>query len=466
MKNWICTYLFFFSCAIGFSQYQPILYNFDEIPQALQLNPGLKQDRSWFVGFPALSQLQLSIGSSGPNVYDLLGDNAIDFNDKIRNIVYQTSHRDEAHIYQKLELLSVGFKRKNTFYSFGFYQEVDGIGYFPKDLAILGLEGNANHIGKRFDLGHLKGNLDVLTVLHAGMQKSINDKWTIGGRLKIYNSILNIRSTKSKGYFTTIQGERNIYNHSYNGVLEIQSSNFFHIKDELFGEEGDPNSLTGLAFFGGSLGLGVDLGLTYDPNEQWRFTASMLDLGFIRQNKNVETYRLAGNYSTEGLEVVLPVDQTEELWQNLVDEIEKEVPLDTIKSAYTNTRPLKIYTSFNYNFGKHIQDQDCDCELGGSTKRKIIYKNSFGSQLFLAKRPLGPKAALSLYYVRRFGNWLRFKTTYTIDKYSLTNIGAGIGLQAANVQLYIMGDNLLALQDLTKAQRASFQIGINILSSN
>lgn len=467
MKKLISIIFLFITVSVS-AQYKPLLYNFDEIPQAQNLNPGLKHDFNWFVGVPALSQVDITVGTSGPNLYDVLGENDISFNDKIHAIAHNFSHKEEFFINEKLELLSLGFrgKNKNNFYTAGFYQEIDAITYLPKDLIILGLEGNADYIGKRFDLSHFKGNLDILTVLHFGLQKKINESLSLGGRVKLYNSIVNMRATSSKGYFSTTTGERNDYTHHYNGKLELKTSNFFYLKDELFGDEPNSSALTKAALFGGSLGLGLDLGVTYEWNDQWRFTGSLIDFGFIHQNKNIENYTLEGNYRTEGLEVVLPVDQSEELWQNLLDEIEEEVPLDTLRNNYVNTRPLKLYTALNYNFGQHIKDKDCDCEIGASTRRNPKYQNSVGAQLFLTKRPLGPKAAMSVYYVRRFGRWLNFKTTYTVNKYSFTNVGFGLGIKAANVQLYALADNVFAYSNLAKSQYAAFQFGINILSSN
>jgi hypothetical protein len=43
-------------------------------------------------------------------------------------------------------------------------------------------------------------------------------------------------------------------------------------------------------FIGKDLGLGFDLGLTYYPKKNIQFTASILDVGFIKHSKDVETF--------------------------------------------------------------------------------------------------------------------------------------------------------------------------------
>ena len=56
------------------------------------------------------------------------------------------------------------------------------------------------------------------------------------------------------------------------------------------------------------------------------------------------------------------------------------------------------------------------------------------------------------------------KTTYTTDKFSYTNLGLGLNLQAGPINLYVMADNLLAYQNIAAGHYASFQLGLNIIS--
>lgn len=90
--------------------------------------------------------------------------------------------------------------------------------------------------------------------------------------------------------------------------------------------------------------------------------------------------------------------------------------------------------------------------------------NGLGAQLYAITRPRGPQAALTAFYHRRFGNFMALKTTYTIDKFSYTNIGLGLSLQAGPVNFYAMADNLLSYRNLAASNYASFQLGLNIIS--
>jgi hypothetical protein len=52
------------------------------------------------------------------------------------------------------------------------------------------------------------------------------------------------------------------------------------------------------------LGLGFDLGLTYYPKEH-SVTASILDVGFIKHSKDVETFTYKGYYKYEGTPILI-----------------------------------------------------------------------------------------------------------------------------------------------------------------
>ena len=171
---------FVFITCFSFGQNKQLLYGFSEVPQSLLLNPGVKIKNSGFVGVPFLSHIHASAGTSGITVYDVFADNGVDFNTKLQNAVYKSKARNFVSINQQLELLSGGFAfgssfEKNEYLSFGIYQELDVIGYVPKDYAILGLEGNQNNINRVFDAGHLNASGEVISVFHLGYNKKVNN---------------------------------------------------------------------------------------------------------------------------------------------------------------------------------------------------------------------------------------------------------------------------------------------------
>ena len=99
---------------------------------------------------------------------------------------------DHLKINVQIDVLNAGFRvNDKTYISFGFYQELDAIAYWPKDVITLLNEGNAPYLNKSFDLSQLLYKVDFAGILHVGMSRKINQKLTLGGRLKVYSSVLS-----------------------------------------------------------------------------------------------------------------------------------------------------------------------------------------------------------------------------------------------------------------------------------
>ncbi|WP_420400703.1 DUF5723 family protein [Flagellimonas sp.] len=474
--------LFFFSMCFGIgvlgAQNKQILYDFYEIPQSLLINPGVKTMEKWHTGIPALSGFYLQAGSSGVTVNDLFANDGVDFTTKVRErVINGMSKRDDFSFNSQIEVFNVGFRNPNRpddYYSFGLYEELDMIVYWPRDLAILAFEGNGgNNIGRSFDLGDLSLRGEMVSVLHFGINRKLNNTLTVGARAKIYSGIFQFQSTGNRGSFTTTIGQDNIYRTSLDVDMQLQTAGVDEITDVL---EEDSSSITNLlrrrVLFGGNLGLGFDAGFTYKLTPQTTITGSLLDMGFIYNSKDILNYKVSGSVANEGLTVFLPEDINDldnDLWQDLVDEIEEAIPYEENESGYISFRPVKLYGSIRYDYGQaeSTYNRDCGCAVTGEEgKNNDMYRNSVGGQLFMMKRPRGIQAALTGFYQKRLGRALALKTTYTVDKYSLSNIGLGLNLQAGPVNFYIMGDNLLAYRNVADSHYASLQFGFNIISWN
>ncbi len=464
-----------FGIAPLFSQNKELLYDFTEIPQAILLNPGMNTSFSWYAGIPLASGIYGQAGTSGITVNSLFANDGLDINDKVRaRALNGMSKRDEFGATQQIDLLHGGYRSKKNpkqFYSFGVYFESNSILYWPQDLAYLAFDGNADQLGRRFDLGHLKTRGEGLTVFHFGINREIDRKLTVGARGKIYSGIYNFHSSRNTGYFVTNEGQNNLLSNTLVADMQLRTSGFEEIRAILDNEISGSvaNVITKRALLGGDLGVGIDLGFTYNLNQRTVITGSLLDLGFVYHAGDVKGYSLQGSATIEGVEIILPdafSDPNADFWQDLVDEIEGLLPFEDNNSSYITFRPTQLYGSIRYNFGEPVNgDLDCDCDIGVTdANTRFQYRNALGGQLHMINRPRGPQAALTAFYLRRVGNFMALKTTYTVDKFSMSNIGLGVNFQLGPVNLYAMANNLLGYQNLADSHYASFQIGLNILS--
>lgn len=444
----------------SFAQNKQILYNFTSIPQSSLVNPGADVSYKYYFGMPLLSGVSVNTGSSSFSAYDLFASNGVDFNDKVRNIINKSSANDKTQVNEQLEIFSGGFRvggrESQSYISFGAYQEFDFLMYFPKDLAILAVDGNQNYIGKSFNLGDLNVRAEVLSVFHVGFHKKLNKKLVLGGRAKIYSSGANATSTRNSGYIYTAEGTGiNMYTQIVESNLELRTSGIAKFtKDEYDGSI--PRDIAHNTFFNGSLGLGFDAGITYNIKDNLQLTASILDVGFIRQSKDVETRTYKGSYIYNG---VNPIFDTTDEPGNILDDFEEAIPEEKLYTKYTTWRPVKFNSSIQYSFGESRYDGECNCK-GSGEKR---YLNDIGAQLFLMTMPNEPYVALTAFYKRSILEKLDVKATYTIDPYSNTNIGLGVSGTLGKLNIYALVDNVFEYKDVTKANSLAFQFGFNFI---
>ena len=274
---------------------------------------------------------------------------------------------------------------------------------------------------------------------------------------------MSFRSTNNKGTFVTRIAEAdapNIYEHIVNDAdVSVETSGIASLD-----ENSSAGDLVGKALLGGNLGVGLDLGATYSINSNWTATASVLDLGTIFHSKDVENYRASGNYTLNGIELIFPPlsdgEETFPYYDDLEDEIEREIPIDTLYNKYSQLRPVKVNASLQYGFGTIIGNGDeCDClNRGGGLERQ----QAVGVQFFSIFRPKGPQMAGTLFYYRKLFNFLAAKATYTVDSYSYSNIGAGIVGDFGKFNFYLAADNMLNYGNLAKSKSISLQLGFNI----
>ena len=327
--SFICFLLLFVST---YSQNKQILYDFTGVPQSLMLNPGSDVNYKFYIGIPFLSGFSTHAGVSGFSASDLFLKDGVDFNDKFESFLSSMKNTDFAAINQQVELVSGGFaigkEKKRGYLSFGMYQELDFFAFFPKDIIALSVYGN--EIGKKFNFSDLNFKGDLSSVFHLGFHKRIADDLIVGARFKVYSSIININSTQNNGYLLT---DPSTYKQTLYSKIAINTSGAANYNDDNFATNFADN-LTKKMFLGGNLGFGVDLGLTYNLEDNIQLTASVVDLGAIKHTKEIKNYNYVGFYS----------------FSNPIDIVGQELPEKEYSyNSYTTWRPLKFNSLISFS---------------------------------------------------------------------------------------------------------------------
>lgn len=451
----IFTFCFLLFVIKGYNQNKQVLYNFAELPQTLLLNPGAEINYKYHIGVPLLSGFSVGLGSKGFAVADLfLADNK-PIIDKVSSVIDKSKVGDHGVFNFQVEILNGGFKYDDkTYFSFGFYEEVDGITYLPKDVITLITKGNSQYLNKSFDFSQILYKVDVLGVLHLGITKKVSEKLTLGARVKLFSSALNLESTSNSGTFTTVNGTNNRFTHYLSDVnVNLKTSGLIVEGDENI----NPNTVLSKTFLGANLGVGFDVGFTYHFSDQLELTGSIIDIGSIKYSKNINNNTVVGNYAFEGIEFSYNPNNVVDYWEELGTDFKAEVVTSNNEESYLSWRPTKINTSLKYSFAEQ-RSESCN-----ETDYKKIYKHAIGVQLYSINRPFNTQLALTGFFEKSFSKKLQAKVTYTLDDYSLYNIGAGFSAQFGKVNFYGMVDNITQFNDIASANNISVQLGINLI---
>jgi hypothetical protein len=451
-------YILFFILAItsSINAQQQLLFSFGEIPQNLMLNPGAETNFKSHYGIPVFSNLSFKAGFTGFTLADLFLNDSRDFNLKFEEVLNKIDSDDYININTVVEVLSAGLRIDDkTYVSFGFYEELDLITYFPKDITELVYYGNEPFLNRPFSISELVMKADMLGVLHAGMSRKVDEKLTIGGRLKIYSSSLNIETNNNSGTITATTNNTNIIRQTLDNLdAEIRTSG---ITDSNGDANESFNDVFSNTLLGGNLGLGFDVGLTYHFSPQLEFTGSIIDVGFIKYSKNIRNYTAKGNYILDGINFEYNSDDPSDYWEQLEEDFNANVPTGETENTYTSWRPMKINAALKYSFGEK-RSKFCYTKT-----HKQYYYNSIGFQIHTIMRPLKPQLSFTSFYEKSFSKKIHTKFTHTINDYSAAIFGVATSLRVGKLNIFGVLDNILAVTDVASANNISLNFGFNIV---
>jgi len=448
--------LVFLISAISLKSQQKLAFSFAESPQTLLLNPGAETNFRSHYGIPMLSDVSFDIGITGFKLNDLFSNDSRTFRTRFEAVLNKINATDYLSFNTKIDVLNIGFRLdKKTYLSFGFYEEIDFISYLPKDFIELFYYGNEPFINRNFSLAQVSMKGDFLGVFHAGISKKISEKLNIGARAKIYSSSINIESLNNFGTFNSSTGTDNIIRQSLNNINgQVRTSGIVDSDDEYVD---DPNEYFSRTFLGGNLGLGLDVGLTYHFTSQLEFTASLLDIGFVKHSKNTKNFNIEGDYVLDGLNFEYDTSSLSNYWQQIEQDFRDRVITEETQEAYTSWRPMKINAAFKYSFGER-REKSCY-----SKTHKEYYYNAIGFQIHNIMRPIKPQFSFTSFYEASLSKKVHTKFTHTINDYSATIFGAATSLQLGKLYVYGGLDNLLGVADVSTANSVAFNFGFNIV---
>ena len=469
-----CIYLLFvLLCAGSTAQNMQILYDFDDLPQTLLLNPGSEVTYDRHFGVPLLSNLYMDFGSSNKDIsYNSVVAGADGIGDVLNNMYDLGLREKDIFIFnQQIEVFNIGIRLRNPKYylSFGMYQQIDGFSAYAPDVANLFVNGNdQNGDGipeeQLFVTDDLNTVGELVGVYHVGINKKVDDRLSIGARFKILSGSIGIETKSNRGdyYLTAINPFSGPFIHNYENMnTNFNSSGVLNPVD-LTTDVGERNELiSDLFFVSGSLGFAIDLGFTYQATDEITITGSVLDLGMLKFNHKLT------NIEFENSQIIAdtfydPIPGSElDYWQD--EFIEGRLPMNTSANSYSQLRAPKINGSFRYDMLRKVKQEEQAFRNVRADLASDYLSSSYGVQIYTEFRPQFPLWAITGFYSRELTNYLNTKVTYTVDRFSATNIGLGFSAHIKSFNVYATADNLLALPKMRDSNYQSFQLGMNFI---
>lgn len=434
-------------CAISANaQTESTLYFMNSLPQVVEANPAIMPKYKLSIGLPGISSFGGVYSNNGFSYNDLVtkkdGISTIDLSNWTKGL----ADKNYISLTGFTDLLRVGIRINPKLYVM-LSSTVKGYNrtMIPKGLASVLVDGTAPIVGSYSNTSPQQESIAFLST-NVGAAYQLNDKLTIGGRIKYLNGLVNITTQSSSlilqvddNYQITATGDALVRS---SGVANLNKSGYdARVGDYL------KNS-----------GWGLDIGATYQFMEKLTLGASLTDFGYVKWKNNTVEYRMdpsKARYVFSGFDVNKLLDDTggNYLDQQL-DSIESKFEMkESTIGSYTTMLPGKLYLSGNYELMKNL---------------------SVGALFFTEKFRDRTTSGLTANVNKHFGKWVSASLSYTVSNRSYNNIGAGVSFNLAPIQLYIVGDNLLrapasliANQNLNSfvnsSQLLSVRAGLNIV---
>ena len=420
------------------AQQELTLHLMNNIFQSSHTNPALRPKNN--VHISLLSSYQFGATNTGFNYNQLVSQIETDEDgQKTLNIgkLYENlrlNGRDYANLSGSVDLFALSFRSGKSRFSLNVTERVQARLQYTDALLRAAAVGNTP--GETLNLGgyQLKGMHYREIGLGYNRKMLEGDKLVVGGRLKTLFGMANINTKQTDLSVSTAEAS-DLYAITIDADMLVQTAGF----DAL--EESEVSYITNTK----NWGMGVDLGATYQYNEELSFSASVIDLGFINWKNDVTTYRSNGSFVFKGIDSgnILSDGGFDIDTEQLTDSLSAAFEVLEDSSSYITGLPTKMYLTGYYRLARNTKAS------------ATLYTDYIGSI----------RRGLSIGISQKAGRWLQVAASYSMHARAYNNLGLGLTLTtgAQGLQLYAVTDNILAVTNPGGAKVANIRTGFNFV---
>lgn len=262
-----------------------------------------------------------------------------------------------------------------------------------------------------------------------GYSRNISNRLRVGGKLKLLQGLVALKTDIKKADLETSRTEWNIatngvvYSSGPLNITTTENGKIDKIKLKKEFEKPDiPSILQNNILNFSNNGFALDLGVNYQFNQVFSASASVNDLGFIRWRKNLNSVHFNGKYTFDGLAIN----------NNNIDSLKKatDALMDTIKNQLNYTAGSH---AFNTNIGTNInvggQYHLNHVISFGLLSRSTFYKDYFHQEFNIS-------ANFNLYHA------FSASVNYNYALSGQNDLGLAFSLRGGILQYYMVLDHI------------------------
>lgn len=439
------------------AQISQTIYFMDRLPQSSLINPAYQHHHNFHLGLPAVSSFNVNARTNFANFNDIVFkhpqyDSLITFLHPDANSEDFTSRLSNRNFFAPdlhINLFSFGFRANRSFVSFNLSERVSGRGMLPKDLLLLGLQGNEQFVGEKADFSNIGIDMNYYREYALGYAYDVDDKLNVGARAKILFGKANIS-------FSDMDISLNTDADTYNMDLKSKFTMNFSMPVTLVkDEEGEISDIEAhfdmddydpldFVFNTNNSGFAIDLGASYRLTDPVTLHASILDLGYINWKDDVYNLSMDGEFEFDGVDISSIFDSSDdsEPGEDLLETIQDRFSISDTRNSYRRGLPTRLYLGGTYELSSRVGF--------GMLSRTQYYQKNF-------------EQAMTLSANANLGRWLSASLSYSMMNNSYNNIGAGLSLGGAGIQLYVLTDNLNSVFHPHKTNSVNLWFGLNLI---
>ncbi|MDR0832992.1 MAG: DUF5723 family protein [Candidatus Symbiothrix sp.] len=421
------------------------LYFMRGIPERSVFNPAFQPESDWYLELPFLPTFSLGGGNNSLVFNDVIFNKdgkTMTFLDENagsrRDAFYDALHNNtRLHTNLSYKLLGFGLRKNQNYFSFDVTQKSTSDIFLPKDLFSFGLYGMEK--ASTFDLTKVGVQASLYMEIGVGWSRKLNDKLTVGAKLKYLIGQANVHTSFNDLKLTTNRDEWTINGtgklHASLPYTTIPFKDAENVNGQIIDFDNidfkDNLSASDIlsAAFSSNWGLGVDLGVTYQLLPNLQLSAALTDLGFIRWSKNLTNSNVNSGYTFTGADYDLNEQHPDGSYVSIGDQLENQ--LDSLKNSFVFSNSNKAYStalSTRFNLGAEYSILNDKISFGLMSSTLFINKSAFTDVTASANfRPL---------------KWFHPSLSYSLLDGQWSSFGLGTQLKLGVVDLYLAVDQI------------------------